>query len=413
MYAQGIGLSDPGRVRTANEDALLVDNDLGLYIVCDGMGGHAAGEVASSLAVEVASRTVNESRGLIERARAGEDVFDDLARAAEDALHAASNAVYTRATTDHDLAGMGTTMTLLLVAGSKAIVAHVGDTRLYLLRGTQVHQLSNDHTLVAELLKKGQLDEENVKRTPFAHVLSRAIGTQESVAVDALQIDVLAGDTFVLCTDGLHDHLVSPDRLLELVGDRVEDAPASLVGFANESGGADNITVVLVHVEADEGERTSLDQLDADVHARLEALASTFLFQDLSLAQLSRVLEIAELVAVEAGGTLAREGDRCSCMYVVLDGRVAVTRNGAPAGELARGNLAGATTLLNPRPARATLHANGDAHLLRIDGAAFRSLVQRRPFLGVILLAQLGQRLGRMLDGAGDGSLVLGPADLL
>ncbi len=402
MRAEGTGATHPGLKRPANEDAFFVDNELGLYVVCDGMGGHAAGEVASAKAVEVVTRVMATNRDTIEKARQGQVSFAQVESIAESALAEACREVYDLATTDRKLAGMGTTMTLLLIVRDRAIMAHVGDTRLYLLRGGEVHQISSDHTIVAELIRNGSISLEEAKHSPFGHVLNRAIGTHPSVQVDTLVMEVLAGDRFMMCTDGLHDHISDPDKLCDQVPERFEDFPARLVEFANASGGHDNVTAIAIHVDAEKAEAAQAARNTLMVSSKLRTLGSVFLFEDLTLAQLSRVLEVCESPSFDRGHVVIAEGTLCSCMYVVFDGRVGISRRGEPLGELHPGDVVGETTLLAGRPARVTLTALEPINLMLIDGASFRALVQKRPFLGIYLLATLGQRLGLLIDRSHD-----------
>lgn len=402
MKARGRGATHKGLKREGNEDAYLVDNDNGLYVVCDGMGGHAAGEVASEKAVQVVSRIMGENRGVIQQAREGRVPVGQMESLAQSVLQTACREIYDLATSNPKLAGMGTTMTLLMHIQDRAIMAHVGDTRLYLLRGDEVHQLSTDHTMVNELIRNGTMGAEDAMNSPFAHVLARSIGTHPSVQVDTLNLELLSGDRFVLCTDGLHDHLTDPEMLYEQMGDEFDQMAQQLVQFANDSGGHDNATAVIVEVWDRERTSDQLSPRDTMVSNKMHALSANFLFEDLSLAQLSRVLDLCEIGQYDAGSVIFSEGTDCSCMYVVLDGEVAISRQGVTYGSLRTGQNVGETTLLTQRPARASLTALAPSSVLRIDGPSFRILIQRRPYLGIALLAQLGQRLGTIIDRSHD-----------
>ena len=214
LTAEAYGLTDVGRKRQHNEDAFAVDPDLGLFVVADGMGGHAAGEVASQRAVEVVRQQLSTDRQVLEDLAQASTSEARAAAAAlvETAIQRACAEVYRLAAADPTKRGMGTTFVCLVLAGTKAIVGHVGDSRVYLLRGGQAHRLTEDHTLIAAQLKAGTLTREQAQASQLRNVITRAVGIQESVQVDTLMVDLLPRDLFLLCSDGLHGYL--PDEEL-------------------------------------------------------------------------------------------------------------------------------------------------------------------------------------------------------
>ena len=227
--------SDTGRRRRRNEDNYVVAPPL--FAVADGMGGAQAGEVASKLATSALEEGSTEIGGL-ERLTA--------------LIQEANRRIYDRASTDPAASGMGTTMTVALVEGMSVMIGHVGDSRAYLVRGDSLEQLTDDHSLVNELVKSGKLSEEDAQIHPQRSVITRAVGTDPNVDVDAFTIAAEDGDVFLLCSDGLTDMVADVD-ILELV-DRnrsdLEKAVRSLVEFANKEGGEDNITAVAFRVSA-------------------------------------------------------------------------------------------------------------------------------------------------------------------
>jgi PPM family protein phosphatase len=249
MKSSGIGYTDKGNVRELNEDTFLVDDGLGLYVVSDGMGGHAAGDVASREAVSVAADYIRTHSILLEQIRSGltnESLLTSLAVAA---VAKACREVYRKATRDPDLTGMGCTMTLLLLGRHKAAMAHVGDSRLYLHRCERVRQLSSDHNLAQELVRLGVITSLDAQFVPEGSSLTRAIGIRESVAIDELLITLEPGDRFLLCSDGLWDYLDDPCELEPFLTQRDAEVSAqSLIEFARTSGGHDNITAVVIEV---------------------------------------------------------------------------------------------------------------------------------------------------------------------
>src|SRR5207253_4225364 len=196
----------------------LVDKDLGRYAVADGMGGHAAGEVASAQAVKSIRDALAEGKPILEAFTKSPTVEsrEQIASLMERAIHKACNDIYTIAGGDLGKRGMGTTVVALLAAGRKAVVGHVGDSRVYLYRNGRAHQLTEDHTIIQEQLKRGLITKEQVPTAENKNVITRAVGIQPSVAVDTLVTDVLPGDLFILCSDGLHGYLRSEEHTSEL-----------------------------------------------------------------------------------------------------------------------------------------------------------------------------------------------------
>jgi protein phosphatase len=229
--------SDTGRRRRRNEDNYVLAPPL--FAVADGMGGAQAGEVASRLAASALEG--GDSDGLD-----GPERIDAL-------IQEANRRIYDRASTDPAASGMGTTMTVALVEGMTVAIGHVGDSRAYLVRGEQMEQLTEDHSLVNELLKSGRLSEEEAHVHPQRSVITRAVGTDPDVDVDGFTIEAEEGDVFLLCSDGLTD-MVADEEILELVHanrDDLDKAVKSLVTAANRGGGEDNITAVAFRVSAE------------------------------------------------------------------------------------------------------------------------------------------------------------------
>jgi PPM family protein phosphatase len=231
--------SDRGRRRRRNEDNYVVAPPL--FAVADGMGGAQAGEVASRLAASALEGGDPDGRQGLER-------LDAL-------IQEANRRIYDRASTDPSASGMGTTMTVALVEGMTVALGHVGDSRAYLVRGERMEQLTEDHSLVNELLKSGKLSEEEAQVHPQRSVITRAVGTDPEVDVDAFTIEAEEGDVFLLCSDGLPD-MVSDEEILDLLhthrGD-LDKAVKALVAAANRGGGEDNITAVAFRIAAETG----------------------------------------------------------------------------------------------------------------------------------------------------------------
>ena len=236
-------LTDVGRARAHNEDALLEDPGPGAFGVADGMGGHAAGEVASALAVD---RVREELSGL-----GGDASADELEEALRSAIRGANRAIVADARRDPARAGMGTTATVLVLRpGGRWLVGHVGDSRAYLLRDGAFRRLTEDHTVVQRLVHAGHVTEEQARGHPKSNVLTRALGVEEDVPVEVYRGEARPGDRFLLATDGLTAMLSDADVRELLEGEAKPAAAArSLVEAANRAGGADNVTVIVIDVE--------------------------------------------------------------------------------------------------------------------------------------------------------------------
>jgi protein phosphatase len=246
----GHALTDLGRKRASNEDAFFIDDALGLYVVADGMGGHAAGEVASREAVDTVYGMVKSGIGKL-RDLVGPPSDQDLraaTRLIESAVQAATYFVFSIAEIDRAKSGMGTTISALLILGDFGVTAQVGDSRIYRVQGSSVEQLTEDHTLIAWQLKQGLITPQEAARSPHKNVITRAVGNREYVQVDTRCVPLEPGERFLLCSDGLHGYLLEED-IPTIVAMGGGPAVRRFVDLANERGGKDNITAVLVEID--------------------------------------------------------------------------------------------------------------------------------------------------------------------
>jgi protein phosphatase len=240
MYIYAWATSDVGRKRQHNEDSYLVDADVQLYAVADGMGGENGGEVASDLAVRAIDRHVRAQRATLHAASHAR-----VSAVVVQAIQLANRAIRHAGDLDPTLRRMGTTTTSVLFVGDRAFIGHVGDSRAYLLRAGALQQLSLDHSLVAEQVRAGLITPAQAEKSPYRNVITRSVGVAEAVDVDVSVVDLVDGDTFVLCSDGLSG--LVKDHEIDLF---LHTVPDKLVDLANERGGHDNITVVVCRVVA-------------------------------------------------------------------------------------------------------------------------------------------------------------------
>jgi protein phosphatase len=287
-------LSDVGRKRDHNEDSYLVDDELKLYVVADGMGGHQGGDHASRMAVEILRREVREAADFDQSARKlldedpslGSPAFEStlpgdaavapkvagdplretmplprdsatspLAPAAtvlRAAARVAGRAIFDAAQHDPRLSGMGTTLTSLLFHKERAHLAHVGDSRAFLFRDGRIEQITEDHSWIAEQVRAGVMTEAEAKESKFRHIITRSVGFEREVDVDLVAVPVLPGDCFLMCSDGMSNYIENEEIGRILQATYYRKVPQLLVDLANDRGGDDNITVVLVYIANDD-----------------------------------------------------------------------------------------------------------------------------------------------------------------
>ena len=394
--------TDVGRQREHNEDNFLIDKRLRLFLVADGMGGHAAGEVASSIAVHEIRDAIYRSRDVIDRYRVDQSEVGsaELLQILEHAIQAASSSVYSRAQADGAKRGMGTTATVLLIAGSpdhlRGFIAHVGDSRVYLTRQDHCHVLTEDHSLVNELVRRGKLDRAQIDSSPykqFKNAVTRAVGVYATVEVDTFDFDILPGDSFLLCSDGLHAYIDEATLVPMLSGGDVKDAPAKLIALANQGGGHDNITGVVVRVGVADQE----PQHVGEVSLKLEVLKGMRLFRYLSYKELVVFSNIAEIVEIPADTPIFSKGQPGDTMYVVLRGAVKLARDGATVARLERGQHFGEMSIID-RSVRSLSATTSEAtQLVAIHRSDFYELIRKESQLSVKLLWSFVQVLGERL----------------
>ena len=396
MRVHGYGLSDVGNERTNNEDSLLIDDAIGLYIVADGMGGHAAGEVASGNAVKTISRHLHKNK--VADLLTDPQKLPQIVEMCEEAVQAACRRVWELATSGQGFAGMGTTLTMLLVVNTKGVMVHVGDSRLYLIRGGKLHQMSHDHTFTAELVRNGVFTAEQARKSPYAHVLTRALGKAESVQIDTLVFDVLPHDSFLLCSDGLTGYVEASELTGYLGADDIRPLPRRFIDLALERGGDDNITAVVARVGEGEGITVEQQVYCTKVQFQFETLQGVSLLRGLSMTGLVHVMDISEEVEFKAGAIAIEENHPCTGLIIILEGAMSVVRQGFHVTTLGPGDHAGDMSCLRQRPSTATLRAQKDCRCLTIDYERLQKLIRKEPRLGVILLQNLGEELSDRLD---------------
>jgi serine/threonine protein phosphatase PrpC len=387
-------LTHPGS-RPNNEDAMFADGNNGVFVVADGVGGRAAGEVASAISVDTVEQSAPTIRTLLNEYKAQPDwqrrnaVLEFLDKTCQDC----SKNVYDEA---ERLVrrGMTTTIVVMAVAGGTAFLAHVGDSRAYLIRDGLIQQLTEDHSMVNELVRSGQMSYEEAKKSQYRNVITRAIGLYPSVQADVMSIDILPGDRIVLCSDGLSDPVALPKIESIACRDDVEVSTQKLLNAAIEAGAPDNITVALIEPEA-------TPQAEA-ARARAQVMETLFLFRDLPFNARLRVARICEARSISPAEVIAQEGAPGNSMYVMVQGEVDVTRGKQRLTKLGAGQHFGEISLLDEQPRSATVTSTGPGSVIIIRRDALMELCQREPGLGNKVLMALATSLAGRLRTSND-----------
>lgn len=408
---QFAALTDVGKKREHNEDNFLVDRKMSLFVVCDGMGGHAAGEVASAIAVRTVHDEVKRERELVDDYLAGKTGADrvskrDILNMLEFAVNRASGRIHAEAAKDPKKRGMGTTIVAILFIGSQAFIVHVGDSRVYMLRENVLEQVTEDHNVYNELLKRKKMTREQVEKLAPKNAITRAVGVYEHCEPDTLVLDVVAGDRFLLCSDGLSEYF--EEELTELATvlrePDADSAARTLIDTANDRGGKDNITAIIVTV----GDVTDRDEDRAKkLHKRREILARMPLFRPLNDREILRVLQVTDVVKYENGEIVITEGDRGDELFIVLEGTVEVVRGDATLASLTPGEHFGEMALIRAQPRSATVKSSGQSELMVIRRVDFFEILRSEHQLAVKLLWQF---LGVLADRLADTTRELGEA---
>ncbi len=391
--------TDVGRKRSHNEDNFLIDKNLNLFVVADGMGGHASGEVASAIAVHTIRDVVFTERDLLGSADVDGTGQMELVALLEYAVHSASAQIFHKAQQEPEKRGMGTTVVALLTIGARGFIAYVGDSRIYLSRNGVVYPLTEDHSLMNELIRSGKVRADEFAVSPYANfknAMTRAVGVYEHVEVDILDFEILPGDAFLLCSDGLYDYLDDAEIASNLALTNIEEIPGRFIDLANSRGGKDNITALVVQVSHDESSATRAAQLNFTV----DALRRIPLMDQLSYQQLVKIMNIARMQPCRTGEVLCREGNAGGDLYAVLEGAVTLSRGGTPIATIHAGQCFGETDLIAGDLARATAIADKAGKLLKIARRDILEILRRDQALASKLLWNLASELGRRLEDA-------------
>ena len=379
--------TDVGKKRTHNEDNFLVDKKLHIFVVADGMGGHAAGEVASSLCVRQVRDAIAKNQDILKQSLEHDTpaLRSQILHLLEHSVQDACSTIYHKAQKEQEKRGMGTTCTLLMVVGNRGFMAHVGDSRMYLMRQGKIHQMSDDHSLINELVKRGKLKLEEIDSSPYRdykNAVTRAVGVYESVEVDTLDFDILPGDQFHLCSDGLHAYLNDKNMTQILSRPDTKEATEMFIDMANRGGGHDNITAVVVRVAGAEEE----DIRSKELSLKINVLKGMPIFRYLSYRELVRLMNITQVRRFEEGEVIIEEGTDGEELFILLEGKAKLSKAGSYITTLEQGDHFGEMALVDSAPRSATIAAEGHARLMIITRTDFYEIIRNESKLSVKLL---------------------------
>lgn len=378
MKISAFGVSNVGLVRKNNEDSFHVDEENGIFIVCDGVGGSKAGEVASSMAISETIKFLNQEKEYLKLCQQQKVKDDEIFKFFADALRHSCYTIFETSRKDASLRNMATTLTMAVKINNKMLICHVGDSRAYILKKNSVHQISEDHTLVKDFLRKGLIKCESDAADFMHSTLTRSLGTYKSVEVDCIMVNVDEGNKLVLCTDGVSGYLKESDDLLKLVkNDSVEKDAQDLITFALKNKGQDNATAIVLEI---------LEDTENEVEFMLESVVMEVLelcpaYKGLSYSQLSRMRSHMEIVHLRKSEVLVQACEKYNGFYIILEG-------GIMSGDeqLIRGESVGLKALLNDHYSPNEKYAVRDTKLLHFSRKTFENFSKRYPSISNIVL---------------------------
>jgi len=395
--------TDVGRKRKHNEDYYMIDSSVGLFALADGMGGYEAGEVASRMVLERLQQQLHMRKDLFSaeahQSSGAEDHRQKVRAYLEKSVQKISDEILNLAKSHGADVRMGTTLCgLVALGGSVAAVVHVGDSRCYLLREQQLYQLTEDHSLVAEQVKMGILTPQEAENSRHKNVITRAVGLLDRLQVDVFFIDLLPGDRFLVCSDGLHGYLQGNELARFLATpepDEYEHIPAQLIDVANRRGGKDNITVVLLAVEGPEQKEG--EQKDTEINRGVDVLRSNPLFRGMTYPEMLKILPSTSVREFQPGTTLLFEGDNPEYLYIVQEGNLAVYRRDEQIAQLGPGDYVGEMAVFSDEPSSATVVAQTPAQCLTISCNDLLAILKKSPEIGFKVQSSLIKVLCRRL----------------
>lgn len=379
--------TDTGRVRDHNEDNFLVDERLQLFVVCDGMGGHAAGEVASAVCVRTVREVVAAEGDFLQAMQqnpddpVGKKRLEDLMGRA---VLTACKRIFEMAQQDPSRRGMGTTCTAMVLAGPRGFVGHVGDSRMYRLRRGEVEQITVDHSLLNEMIRQGKLPADTREQDfPHKNAVTRAVGVRDYVEVDTFVFDVLPGDRLLMCSDGLSEYFGDHIDMVDMVGGQApKETTSRCIDHANRSGGKDNITVIVIDSVDVAGQQEDEQRIQ-------EILLKTPYFHYLAPQELEQLKGLARRLEFEANEYVVAPGASNDRLFIILKGSVSLQLDGRQVSVLTTGENFGEMAVIdaqNEQDVNLIARALEPTMVMAIPRDEFVGLLRTAPGLAIKLL---------------------------
>ncbi|MFW5967772.1 MAG: cyclic nucleotide-binding domain-containing protein [Persicimonas sp.] len=386
--------SDVGNVRDNNEDNYFADADAGVFAVADGVGGRSRGERASAMVADACADAAADLHRLAteidahKNLDARERVLDRL----REHLQRTNAAIFSEDLERDDAHGMATTADVVVVSHASAYVAHVGDSRVYLMRDDEIYRVTEDHTYAEHLRSDPRSAVRRLADSDerYEHALTRSIGAKPHVDIDTLYLDVQPGDHLFLCTDGLTDYVDGDE--IKAQADRVEpdELVDTLIDLAKERGGRDNITVVCVQIPEERDQDAWPTERSIDTIRQIDFLGQIELFEGLSALELIKVLRTVYERSFGDGAAILEEGDPCDGLYLVVEGEISLTVEGTEVGRVGPGQHFGELAMFTEDRARlATATSDGESLVLVVPAENLEELIDEERDLGCKLLKNL------------------------
>lgn len=386
--------TDTGLARDHNEDNFLVDRELGLFVVCDGMGGHAAGEVASAMCIQVISESISANQEILddyERNPGHTSTQDAVLDLLDRAITQACRRIFESAESNPERHGMGTTCCALLLLGGRGFIGHVGDSRIYHLRDGVAEQLTLDHSFLNEMIRQGRAKEGD--SIPNQNAVTRAVGVRAAVEVDTFDIEVKEDDFFIICSDGLSGYFDDEAQIIDLIDvDDLEGSTYRCIEHALNGGGRDNITAILARVGRVDGPRRVV--MDSET---LRALKGCDYFAHATPSEFSQLCDIAERHLFEAGEVIIEPNRPAEFLCLIINGSVGVVGDKVSATVLDAGDTFGEMSLFGEPKGREGFEALSPTRLVVFQRSSLFALLRARPPLAAKVLFGLASSMSAQL----------------
>lgn len=402
------GISEAGKFRKSNDDAYLIDEALGLTVVCDGSTS-PFGQEASTLACQTVRQFVAKNFASIEKLLTS-DRQTERAKALkflESAVQLACSAVYKLAQDDPRKSGIYTTLDVILAAQGQVLIGHVGDGRVYLLRGGNLRKITTDHTYYTEMVKDQALTPEEAMKRPYSQILTRNLGQSPYVGVDVIQFEAVAEDFFLICTDGVSDHLPMNTTLTADNAAKPDLAAfaKSLLATSEAQGSKDNLTAVVLRVE--KGTESELKRPAQKTNEKFEMVRSLQMFQYMTYNEVMKILSIVNLLELKPDAVVVEEGKKSDEMYIVLRGKVTISVANEFIAEGGRGEVIGEMGLFDNIARSATVKAKETTELMSLGRKDLFKLMREDRELAVKFCWGVIQELSQRIRARSDQLAVL------